>query len=172
MSFYSEILFNAIAEFIAVFIAFFLALFWDRKKEAKVRDESVYQIKSSLKSELNTNLEILRIRSYKIWVDGSVINIRPLRIAAWNLIAGREDLKYLPPSYLTKITDAYVSIINFNDHLSLWKSVVIYGKDRYIGDIDLMVTLGSFMEEEEKKLIETIEKATDILIKDSECEVE
>ena len=162
----SESLINAAVTFISVFLSFSLALWWDRKKDRKAREESLSQLKSSLNSELDTNLVALREESFRVWQKNLVIDVRPLREATWKLIAGREDLKYLSSSSLAKISDAYVAIIEFNNILSRWKSVVLLGKDRFAGFSgkreDLLPLVNDKLQEQREKAIVAIEKAIEI----------
>mgnify|MGYP001036499359 CR=1 FL=1 len=77
----SETLINAGVTFISVL----LALWWDRRKDRKAREESLSQLKSSLKSELDKNLVALREDSYRVREEGFVIDVRLLRVATWKL---------------------------------------------------------------------------------------
>ena len=160
----SETLINALVTFMSVFLSFSLALWWDRKKDRKAKEESLSQLKSSLKSELDKNLVALREDSYRVRLEGRVVDVRFLREATWNLIAGREDLKYLSSVSLTKISDAYVAIIDFNKTLAHWKSVVLLEKDRFVGKdrYDLLPSVNDELEEEREKAISAVEKAVEI----------
>ena len=165
----SETLINAAITFISVFLSFSLALWWDRRKDRKAREESLSQLKSSLKSELEKNLEALRLGSYRVLDGGDVgriIDVRLLRDSTWKLIAGREDLKYLSSNSLAKISEAYVTIIDFNNTLAYWKSVVLLEKDRYVGlqekQYDLLPLVNDELQEDRVKAIAAIEKAIEI----------
>lgn len=129
-----QIIISSLATFAAVFLAFRLVVWWDRRKEDKARKESLSQIKHSLKSELETNLELLRKEKFKVWwrkseVESRVILVRPLKLSAFELVAGREDLKYLGEA-LSKVACAYDQIQDFNNVLNSWISRALFGEEK------------------------------------------
>ena len=148
---------------------------YGRKRDEETRKESLSQIKHSLKSELELNRHSLTGGEYKIWRENRAIGIRPLKTSAFELLAGREDLKYLtPPEALTKIAEAYNQIKDFNSVLNSWIRRALFGeekgsysfeKGRYSleGTIDLSLPTTKQLDEEKRKTIEKIDEALKLL---------
>lgn len=98
-----------------------------RQREKEAWEAGLSQIRHSLKSELATNPRLLVSEGYKIWSEPDLatqvshaIHIRPLKISAFELMIGREDLKYLKPEELDKTIEAYDQIKDFNNMLEAW----------------------------------------------------
>lgn len=144
-----------------------------RRKEEQARNESLSQIRYSLRLELETNLTLLRGNQFKIWSEslGVVFLVRPLKTSAFELLAGREDLKYLkPPEALTKIAEAYDQIKDFNlvlnSWFNLWTPKVLHEEEkghRFFPDTTMQ------LDKQKKKTAEKIELALKILGGDSTC---
>lgn len=100
----------------------------DKRKEEKARSESLSQITHSLESELVLNRRLL-VGEYKIWREGHAIGIRPLKTSAFELLAGREDLKYLEAEVFIAVVEAYDQIKDFNGILDSWFSRTVLRKE-------------------------------------------
>lgn len=147
---------------------------YGRKKDEKARTESLSQIRYSLKCELETNLGLLRSEAFKIWYDINAtekiaVLFRPLKISTFELIAGREDLKYLSPEALNRIAEAYDQIKDFNSVLNSWFSRSVlreepgYYSEKQITPTDLSRPTTKQLEEERKRTIEKIDEALKLL---------
>lgn len=150
----------------------------NRTQEKETRNESLSQIIYSLKSELETNLAILQNEEFRIWIDDESdedkrisILTRPLRISAFELLAGREDLKYLsPPTALAIIAEAYNQIKNFNDVLESWISrafshedVAVRVSPHAMRTIDVTEHTAKLLDEEKTKTIKKVISALRVL---------
>jgi hypothetical protein len=147
----------------------------NRDQEQKARNESLLQIKESLKTELKRNLQLLNTEQYKIWVEspndknGSiVILINPLKTSTFDLISGREDLKYLNPiEALGIISTAYDYIKDFNNIIELWFKRCIYKEGKVIypfhDKVDLSPLTSDYLQEYKGNAIQKIEEALKLL---------
>lgn len=160
---FEDLAVEAIVSFTSVFLAFALALWWDRRKEAGARKESLTQIKQSLKAELEVNLDLVTSERFKIWRESLWILTRPLRTATWELVAGREDLKFLDPTVLMKLAEAYNQIRDFNNILnSMWTLGLIEGKKviyPVAGSVDVGGLIAKQLAEERDKTVDKIKEA-------------
>ncbi len=147
----------------------------NREGERKAREESLLQIRGSLKSELETNLQLLQSDQFRIWAQAPedekgniVILTRPLRTSCFELVAGREDLKYLKPhDTLSSIAGAYNQIKDFNSYLESWLRRGVYelekGHYSFHGEIDLSVLTTKYLTEQKKVTITAIEEVLKVL---------
>ena len=147
----------------------------NREQERQARSESLSQIRSSLKSELETNLQLLRSEQYKIWAQAPddeqghiAILVRPLKTSIFELVAGREDLKYLqPPDALGIIAEAYDQTKDFNSILESWLRRGVYEQEKghysFHGEVDLSVLTTKHLNEQKEDTIAKINKALKVL---------
>lgn len=147
----------------------------NREQERQARQESLSQIRSSLKSELETNLRLLQRDEFKIWAEAPsdekgnvVILIRPLKASAFELVAGREDLKYLqPPEALGSISKAYDQIKDFNGVLESWLRRGVYEEEKghytFHGEVDLSVLTTKYLNKQKEETIAKINEALKVL---------
>ena len=147
---------------------------YGRKRDEEARKESLYQLKHSLRSELETNLGLLRSEAFRIWYDINAtekiaILFRPLKTSAFELISGREDLKYLSPEALNRIAEAYDQIKDFNSVLDSWFSRSVlrgepgYYSEKQITPTDLSRPTTKQLDEEKKKTLAKIGDALKLL---------
>jgi hypothetical protein len=138
----------------------------DKRKEEKARSESLSQITHSLKSELELNRRLLA-GEYKIWQEGLAILVRPLKTSSFELIAGREDLKYLGTEAFRAVAEAYDQIKDFNNVLNSWISRAVLGEEKghypSTGILDLSRLTSKQLDEELKKTMEKIDEALRLL---------
>ena len=139
---------------------------YGRKKDEEARKGSLSQITYSLKSELELNRRLLA-GEYKIWQEGLAILVRPLKTSAFELIAGREDLKYLGTEAFRTVAESYDQIKDFNNVLDSWisRAVFVEEKGHYssTGILDLSRLTSKQLEEERKRTIEKIDEALKLL---------
>ena len=152
----------------AVIMVFYAAnkFIEDKRVEKEARSESLSQITQSLKCELELNRRLLA-GEYKIWQEGLAILVRPLKTSAFELIAGREDLKYLGIEAFRTVAEAYDQIKDFNNVLDSWISRVVLGEEKghyaSTGILDLSRLTSKQLEEERKRTIEKIDEALKLL---------
>jgi len=172
---FPDIAITFLTTLVAVFVGFTLAVWWDRRKGNEARKESLSQIRSSLKSELETNLRLLQSEQYKIWAQAPddeqgriAILVRPLKTSIFELAAGREDLKYLqPPEALGIIAEAYDQTKDFNNILESWLRRGVYEQEKghydFHGEVDLSVLTTKHLSEQKRVAIDKINEALKVL---------
>jgi hypothetical protein len=152
-----------------------IQLKYNREQEVQDRNESLLQIIDSLKSELEGNLHLLKSEQYRIWAEtpkaangNIVILVKPLKTSTFELISGREDLKFLKPKEaLSLISIAYDYIKEFNNILECWlrRGVFQEGKAHYSfqGEVDISVPTTEYLEKHKNDTIIKIEKALTLI---------
>lgn len=150
-----------------------------REQETQARQESLSQLRHSLRSELETNLGMLHSEMFKILHEKGhteyTIAVRPLKTSVIELIAGREDLKYFSPAEaMYKVAEAYDQIKDFNILLDIWFSRAALQKERMgyypstnikeeTEEMDLSIPTTKQLAEQKKETIAKIKEALKVL---------
>ena len=97
-----------------------------------------------------------------------VILVKPLKTSIFELVAGREDLKYLqPPEALGNIAEAYNQIKDFNSILESWLRRGVYEQEKghysFHDEVDLSVLTTEHLKEQKIAAITKINEALKVL---------
>lgn len=97
-----------------------------------------------------------------------VILVRPLKTSIFELVSGREDLKYLqPPEALGNVAQAYDQIKDFNSILESWLRRGVYEQEKghysFHDEVDLSVLTTNHLNEQKRATIDKINEALKVL---------
>lgn len=111
---------------IGVILGWAFTIWYDRRRESQRRKEVIEHITTLFKEEIRDNY---------LFISGTHHIIQPSpgeaplgyklpRTGAWQLMMGSDELKYLKPNLLSKISMAYVKLFDFNNLLDRFNFII------------------------------------------------